>query len=865
MKRKNKARPPRVGQWILKKILPSEERQYLVEGIEERYVREFKDRGWISALFWYLKDILCTIPLLIIDNFTGSGIMFKNYLKIAFRNIKKYKGYSFINIAGLVIGLTAFILIFLYIRYELSYDRFHKNADRIYRVYMHQKGNLWHGTDLWNVTPPILAPTLKNDFPEIVTSVRLYKDRSGKIINIEDNTPRRVQILYADPEFLEMFNFPMIKGNSETALSDPYSLLITEKASVKYFGNEKSIGRIINIKSGNGQNYSYKITGIMKDIPGNSHINFEFLSSIQTLFTIGNIDPFTYRGNFTKTYIQFHANYDVKAFEKKLQEFNTRVGRVFRIQPMTEIHLYGNLNVELESNSDIKYIYIFSAIAVFILLIACLNYLNLSTAHASKRTREVGLRKVIGADKSSIIKQFLGESFFLTAIAFLISIFLVKTLLPVFNAFIERKISFGIHNDLNLILSLILLLVVTALIAGSYPAFYVSSFQPVKTLKEYYRSGSKRGLTLRNSLVVIQFVITIVMIISTITVFRQMQFIRNKKLGFEYGHIINIPLARNFSDKFDEFKNECTSHSYITEATLSNTPINVKDYDSAEWEGKEDETTRMIYKASVDYNFIDFYNIDIIEGRKFSRNMATDNTAYILNETAVRDFGIKNPIGKIFRMKSRQGTKGTIIGIIKDFHFHSLHLKIAPLALKIEPAHTLSLKIHPKDFNLQDTMTFIENKYKQFFPGHVFEYTFLDENIERMYIQEKKGSQIFNNFTFLAIFIACLGLYGLVLNMIEQRTKEIGIRKVLGASVSGVSFLLMKSFLRQVIIANLIAIPLGWFIMQRWLENFAYRAQIGPLVFAASAFLVVGIALLTVSYRAIRAATANPVDSLRYE
>jgi putative ABC transport system permease protein len=403
---------------------------------------------------------------------------------------------------------------------------------------------------------------------------------------------------------------------------------------------------------------------------------------------------------------------------------------------------------------------------------------------------------------------------------------------------------------------------VTALISGSYPSFYVSSFQPVRALRGSYGLGSKSNLIFRNSLVVIQFVLTIIMLISTVTVFRQMHFIRNKELGFDNEHIINIPLVRDFSNKFNEFRNEFTHHSLFSDATISNTPITVRDYSNATWEGKADDTTRMIYKASVDYNFIDFYNIEIIEGRKFSQNISTDNTAYILNETAVKDFNLENPIGKRFSMYSRPGI---IIGVMKDFHFLSLHLEIKPLTLKIEPAFTLSLKIHPQEFDLQDTIAYIEKTYKHFFPGHPFEYTFLDENIEQMYVEERKRGQIFNGFTFLAILIACLGLYGLVLNMTEQRTKEIGIRKVLGSRVSGIVLLLTKKFLTLVLTANLIAWPLAYYAMQRWLQSFAYQVNIGAGIFIFSGLTALTVALLTISVQSIKAATTNPVESLRYE
>ncbi len=858
---------PSIPRFLLCLVRDKKNHESLIGDYEETFYYFGTTYGYGKARIWYWCQVFKALPFFISNSIRWRLVMFKNYLKIALRNIKRHKGYSIINMAGLTIGLTAFILIFLYVRYELSYDRFHKNAGDIYRVFMHQKGNVWKGTDMWNIGPPALAAALMEDYPEIINAVRMYQRSSGEVITIGEKNFKVYHVLYAEPEFLEMFSFPLKKGNPKSALKDPTTMLITEKASENYFGSKDPLGQSIAITFPNGEIRSFQINGVLENVPDNSHVKFDFLVPFQNLLSNSRTDTSDWRFNFVKTYIQFIPNTDIEEFEKKLISFNEKHSRTFHIrtfhiQPLTDIHLHGHLNNEFEVNSDIKYIYIFSAVAVFVLLIACFNYMNLSTAHSVKRAREIGLRKVMGADKRSIIKQFLGESFLSTAFAFIVSIFLVNIMLPSFNVFLNRKIVFNVFGDLTLLCSLFLFLLVTALISGSFPAFHLSSFQPVRTLKDVFKSGSKGRAFFRNTLVVTQFVITTVLIISTVVIFRQMHFIQNQNLGFVQEHIIDIPLVRNLKDNFEAFKNELSQYSKISDITLSVSPANVRNFSFAEWEGKEDDEARSIYKAAVDHSFIDFYGIEIIEGRKFLKDMATDDTAFILNETAVNNFNLEDPIGKKF---SVMPFEGTIVGVMKDFYFLSLHLPMAPLALSIEPAFNLSIKVNTKDSDLQQILAFVEDKYKQFFPGYPFEYSFLDENIKRMYDAEKKQGIIFNYFTFVAIFIACLGLYGLALNMTEQRTKEIGIRKVLGSRVSGIVLMLSKESLTLVFIANLIAWPLAFYTMNTWLQSFAYRINIGIGIFVLSSALALIIAMLSITHQSIKAAVANPVDSLRYE
>jgi len=795
--------------------------------------------------------------------------MYKNYLKIILRNFRKYKGFSFINLAGFTIGLTAFILIFLYIRHELSYDRFHNNADTIYRIITKRKGVFRRGTDMYNTTPPILAPILKADFPEINDVVRVT--RSGDIVSYNDKTYNVNGVFYVDPDFFDMFTFPLVRGDKKTALNDPFSVLLTETMSEKFFGDEDPVGKVLKI----GNTYDYKITGVLKDTPDNSHLKFDFLLSYETFIKTYN-DGLSINawGNFfgNSTYVRFRDNYNIEEFKEKLPEFskNYLTGifgqeeREFYITPMTGIHLSGKINGEFEPKGDMKYIYIFSAVALFVLLIACFNYINLSTAQSIKRAREVGLRKVVGANRNNIINQFLGESFFITVAAMIFSVILVELLLPIFNSLTGRELAFKLFSDYKLIVFLVSITIAGAFLSGCYPAFYLSSFQPVKTLKGLSLPGSNKNLTLRNLLVVLQFVISIIMIISTVVVYRQMDFISNRNLGFNQEHIINISLADGYDENYMTFKNELLKYHGIEDATISHRPIRAPSFAVANWEGKEGDNLVKISLANVDYNFIDFYGIDITEGRKFSEKMRTDSTAFILNETAVKTFGIDDPIGKKFMAWSFEGT---IIGIMKDYHFTSLHLPIPPLALNptINPSGTLSLKVNTASAGLQEVLSFIEGRYKQFFPGYPFEFSFLDDEVDNMYRTEKRLGTVFNYFTFIAIFITCLGLYGLVLFIAEQRTREIGIRKVLGASEKGIVLLLSKDFIKNIFIASAVSFPLGWGIMNKWLSNFAYRISIGIETFVLALLITVIIAFISTGYRSLKAAAANPVESIRYE
>ncbi len=851
--------PPKLAEWILSCVYPDRGDFTSVGDFREEYLEVYSESGPFKANLWYWMQIAKSIPNFIRNKSHWSIIMIQNYLKIALRNIKRHKGYSFINIAGLAIGMTCSILIVLYVQFELSFEKFHKNADNIYRVIMHQEGNFFGDTDWLPWTPPILAPTLKKDLPEVIHAARFESSR--QLITYRDKKIYEEDFCYTDPEFFDIFTFSVIKGNPRTALNEPFSLLITPQMAEKYFGNEDPVGKIINIDN----TYDFNITGIIENCPQNTHIKYNFLASFISLEKIRGGDFYRWGYNFHDTYLLLQNNADPEETENKLKEYDMAIGigsRIwsFHIWPLQDIHFKGIGNRKGES--DIRYIYVFSATAFFLMFLACFNYMNLSTSQSFTRAKEIGIRKVAGANRHQLITQFLGESILFSFTALIISVLLVHMFLPVFSSFIDKKLSFSFFNNSWMLAGLIIFSVLTGLLSGSYPAFLISSFKPVGIMKGHLKSSPKGTALFRNTLVTTQFVISIIMIACTAVVYMQLNFIRNSKLGYDKNYVITLPLRAR--ENLSPLKNELEKYSKIQEVTVAQDPPNeIGALAQANWEGKDPTDLKQIRFNSVDYNYIDFYGMEIIMGRNFSRDFATDlHGAFILNETAVKEFGFDNPIG----MKmSIWGHKGEIIGVIKDFHSASMHLSIEPVAFRVYPDwfSMFSIKISSED--IPETIAFLEDTWKKFSPEYPFEYSFLDEEVDRMYRTEQRLGRSFFYFTVIAIFIASLGLFGLISYSAERRTKEIGIRKVLGAQISNITWLLSKEFLFLVCIANIIAWPVAYYFMNKWLQNFAYRINIGLGIFLASGMIALIIALLTVSYQSIKAATANPVDSLRYE
>ena len=793
--------------------------------------------------------------------------MLKNYIRTALRNVIKHKTYSIINIAGLAIGMACFILIALYIQYELSYDTFHVNGDQIYRIVLNPGNFVYQGRDGFNVTPAPLMPTLKAECPEIVHITRLYKN--SHFIQCEQKAFIENRFFYADPDFLRMFSFPLIAGNAENALDDPNSVLLTESMAKKYFGDVNPVGKRITVD----QTTNYIITGIIQNTPKNSHFIFDFVASFSTLYKQGNRME-TWDNSCYQTYVQLVKNASISALHNKFDEITKKykgadTKSIFRLEPMQRIHLYGHRNFEIENNNDIRYIYLFGAIGLFILLIACFNYINISTSQAVKRAREVGLRKVVGASRTQLLRQFLSESAVFSFIGFFLALCLVYMTLPTIRSFLDKEFHLSLFSNFQVLIALFVILLTTGCLAGAYPAYLISAFQPVQILKTRTKSGSRSFLGLRNTLVIIQFIISAILIVCTITVYLQLNYIKDKKLGFKSDHIITLQLQdSNLQDNCESFITEISSdHRILNCSTSDCLPHRIRSCTDADWYGKDRDNNFSVYYVRVDNRFLDLYNISILDGQNFPADYSVAYTSFILNETAVKSIGWENAIGKNFGCNMIPKSQGRIVGVVEDFHYYPLHFRIQPLAIQLAAPNSknwlakyLSIKISSHD--ISGALSFIKNTWHKF-SAYPFDYQFVDSQLDAMYKTEHKLGQLFSLFAFIAILLACLGLYGLVSFSIEQKIKEIGIRKALGATLSQIIKLLLREIVLCIVIANCIAWPVAWYLINKWLQEFAYRITIEWWIFVSSGILALLIAFFTMSRLTIRAATANPVEAIR--
>ncbi len=795
--------------------------------------------------------------------------MFKNYLKIAVRNIFKNKIYSFINIAGLSIGLAGFILISILIKNELSYENFHRKENRIYRVVeiQNQKGI---GKLNVAVTMGPLSPALKDYFPEIENSARLKPVPSvfckiGSVGFYEDG------LSFADRSVFDIFTIPFIKGNPKTALETPNSLIISETIAQKYFNNDNPLGKTITISGVTG-NSDFVVTGVIKDYPKNSHIFFNMLGSYKFIENSFNWLK-SWETNSLATYILLKKGINYKEVENKFSGFlkdnvpkESQSDLQMYLQPLKDVHLYStNIIYQTYSRNEgsAETVYLFSVIAFFILLIACINFMNLATARSTKRIKEIGMRKVLGSSRRKLIYQFIGEAVFISLIAFVLSIFIVEISFPLFKNIFEDRIIFSYTGSAMFFLELIGITLFVGIISGSYPAVFLSKFQPAQSLKGNLPSKNK-GSFLRKVMVILQFSIAVILMICTGIVANQMSFIRNKNLGFNKEHIIYLPIrSKDTRDKINLLKTELRKNPQIIDAAagsgLAGASGSEGDVTVA---GTNGQTKLMMRYSYVDPDYVNTMQMKIVEGRNFSPLHSTDSSAsVIINEAAVKKFGWKNPLGKQFEGKPLL----TVIGIVKDFNFFSLHSAIGPLMMSIQPDEFNYLLLRIKPGNIPETINYIENIWKRIVPGRPFDYAFLDKHFDDIYKSDRQTGEMFGFFSFLAIFIACLGLFGLASYTVEQRTKEIGVRKVLGASVGSVIFLLSKDFLKLVLAAAIVAVPISYYLMNIWLQNFAYKIKISWWMFAAAAAAALTIAIVTTIFHALKAATSNPIKSLRYE
>jgi len=853
---KNDLRPPRAAAWLVRRMFPDRGECSILGDMTETFCSLADDRGLFAARLWFWGQCVRAFPPFVNDELSWRLSMLKNYLVIFFRNMKRQKAFNLINFTGMTAGLTSFLLILLFVRFEFSFDRYHEHADSLYRIIV-DTHEFYRGKDQVSVTPAGLAAALKEELPEVVSAVRVRD--SGVLIRHRDELFSET-VFYADPGILEMFTFPLTLGDAKAAMKDPYSLLLTRESARKYFGGRNPVGQTLSI-----DNRQYHVTGVLENIPQNSHFRLDFLSPFATFMDVQGRDRFRPWANWSYyTYVQLKENADPAAIEPKLtpllRRHSEKSKQTLRLQPLKDIHFYGKTNFDLEPNTDVRTVYLFSVIALFILIIACFNSINLSTARASRRAKEVGMRKVVGATRKSLVRQFLAESFLFTLITLLLSIGLVKLLLPAFRALLDKELEFSLMVRGGTPLLLLGVLLFVGMASGLYPALVLSSFRAVSILKGHHKRTARGAFSFRGSLVALQFVVSVALIFCSLVVFKQLRFIRNRDLGLVSDYTMSVPGG----DNTDAMRREFGSYPGILDMTAaSSAPINVTNASRGQWEGKTDEQQLIVYRLEADDHFLDFFGLKLLAGRNFSPDRTADREAFILNEAAVKTLGWNDPLERRFGFGRELGT---VIGVVKDFHFAPLNLTILPLAISLHsrnPGTRLMLRVAPGD--IPGTIAFVESTWKKFYPDRVFRYSFLDETLDRMYRTERRLGTMFACFTLLAILIAGLGLFGIASFTAQQRTKEIGIRKVLGASVSGISYLLTRNFLRLVVIANLVALPAGWFFMRKWLQNFAYRTTIGPLVFAAAIFLSLGVALLTVGSQTVRAATADPVDSLRYE
>ncbi len=814
--------------------------------------------------------------------------MFKNYLKIAFRNLAKNKAFSAINIAGLAIGIGCFVLIALYVTDELSFDRFNEKGERIFRISSDIK---FGGAETrYPFTSDMMGPIFKKDFPEVEDYTRIYTSNGSKLIKKDNGFINEEKVGHADSTFFNIFTLPAIAGDTKTALDEPNTVVITETTAKKYFGTTDAIGKIVETNDNDRTLYTlYKVTAVIKDIPSNAHFNFDFLFSMKNVnYGWGQLMSHNFH-----TYLLLKPGTDIKVFEKRsldqyinkyvLPEANQvmgvssmedfeRSGNKLRysLTPLLDIHLYSGRPFELSPGGNIQYVYIFSLVAVFILLIACINFMNLTTARSSNRAKEVGIRKVLGTNKKNLITQFLSESTVMAIISTLLGIGIVLLALPLFNSVAGKSMQISNLFTPIFILFLVMLPFVVGLIAGSYPAFFLSSFKPIMVLKGKLKIGGVNS-GLRSMLVVFQFVTSIVLIIGTIIIYRQLNYIQSKNLGYAKEQVLIINDAYTLGRNAESFKQEMLQQPGVINGTLSGylpTPSSRSDNLFSSSPQLDVKNGFGMQEWSVDHDYIHTLGMELVAGRNFSKEFGTDSSAVILNETTAKSLGYDDPIGKpvyaIYNPETNETRKYTIIGVVKDFHFESLKRDIGKLGLFLRRSTGLvSFKINAA--NAPQVIKIAEQKWKAISPQMPFNYKFLDTEFNHVYDAEQRVGKIALSFAVLAILIACLGLFGLAAYIAEQRTKEIGIRKVLGASATSLVAMLSRDFLKLVLISSVIAFPLAWWSMRTWLQDFAYRIEIGWWVFVAAGVIAILIALITVSFQAIKAAMANPVKSLRTE
>ncbi len=856
--------PPRIAERILSHMKKNSDEFSFLGDMNEEFIYLYKTKGKRKARFWYWGQILVNIPAFLKDSIYWSFQMLKNYIIITWRNIKRNKGFSFINITGLAVGMAACLLIVLWVQNELSFNKFHEN---IGNIYLTASERVDHRGDFFRSTPVPLADPLRNDYPEIEKVVR-FQFRGGILARFEDKVFNDWEGAYADPDVFAVFTFPFLKGNADSAFENRESIVLTESASEKLFSREDPIGKIIEIEGD-----LVEVTGILQNTPKNSDIYFDYIRPFQSMKEITEYQAFIWNWFACNTYVQLKEGIDPASVNPKIGDllnsnrpWSTDPLDVF-LFPLKDIHLHA-----LGGGGPIKYIYIFLAVAALILFIACINFMNLSTARSVKRAKEVGMRKVVGSKRTQLIKQFYLESLFFSFLSAFIALFLAKLCMPLFNQLAGKQMIMDLL-DARLIIGLCGMALFTGIVAGSYPALVLSSFRPVDVLKGNFwlhKSSQKEislaGIGFRQALVITQFVFSISLIICALIVFKQLNYMQNADMGFDKDNLIRITIPEQYQEKWETLKTALNQSSHIDGVTATSF---LNHGGSINWDGASGDMqylgTNTDYRM-VDFDYVDTHQMKIVEGRNFSREFPSDiNSTYLINEESIKKWDFEDPVNKRFVLN---GHEGIIIGIYKNQHFglrHEVKPSVLYLTSKTDWDTYNYLVARLKANYIPEALEDIKMTWKNQLDSLPAEYHFMDDMIDELYQSEKRLSGLVNTFTLLAVIISCLGLFGMASFMAQQRTKEIGIRKVLGASVARIIFLLTREFAKWVLIANIVAWPIAFYAMRSWLNDYPYRIDIHIQVFIISGLMALTTALLTVIYQAIKAAAANPADSLKYE
>lgn len=792
--------------------------------------------------------------------------MFRNYIHVVLRTIRKQPGYSLITIGGLGLGLACTFLILLFIQHERSFDRFHENGDRIFRLLLSD------GTDgsgeMQAISASGHAVALTDAFPEIEATVRTFS--TSPYLNVGERAFAASGFLFADDPFYEVFSFPLLRGDAESVLTRPNALVLTETAARRMFGAGDPVGKVVRYND----QFELEVTGVMQDVPANSHLEFDYVANFKSLTSLMGPDALDEFTNYNYyTYVLLTDRADVQQLEARFPAFvdsrfadgGGSANNSLHLQPLADIHFATDIKWDVPTNTDPKYVYILAVVAALLLLIACVNFMNLATARAARRAKEVGVRKAVGAERRQLVAQFLGESVMLSLFSIVLAVLLTLASVSLFERVIDREISLMAVGPGALAL-LIGVGLLAGLLAGSYPAFYLAAFRPARVLKgEIQRSG--RGTGLRRGLIVVQFGISIFLIIGTLTIERQLDFVRSMDLGFQKEQVLFAPLVAPLREQFEVFRDQALAQpGVLNVARAGNLPGRVNTSRGYNWPGQsaDEQEGRGFYTVLADPHFIETLGLQIVSGRNFSEDMPTDfEDAYILNETAVRELGWENPIDHPFRAWDRE--MGSVIGVVEDFHFKSLHQQIEPVVINIKPGWLSYVVIRLAPGQFDESVSRLRAQWEMLAPGFPFDYRFLDQDFERLYRSEQNLGRLFTFFATIAILVACLGLFGLAAYSAEQRTKEIGVRKVLGASVQSIVIMLSREFTLLVLIGFAVAAPVAYLLMNRWLDAFAYRAEWSVATFVSAVLAALMIAWLTVSYQSIKAAVANPVKALKYE